>query len=179
MSIGAGCDKRPGGVRRVGSAQVTVARANPSTATDREAGVACRRGVRITNRPQPMWRPKDRRWARIWCAEELIDPGARVEGVRVTYDTSAARWPGDCRGNGSLMRERTAPMAWPGARGYPASVDPVSGKIIDYANVKYGGNLSTKPPLHPDVVRSRESAIAAETVPNESMKFRHAGEYYY
>lgn len=177
---GAGCNRRPGGVRRVQSAPPVIALADPSTAADREAGRAARReGVRITQRRQPMWRPEDQRWARIWCGNELVDPNARAEGVRATRDISQPRWPGDHQGGGSLVRERSTPMAWPSARGYPPSFDPRSGKAIDYASTKYGGTLGTKPQPHPDVVRSREAAAAAETVHNQSMMLRNAGEYYY
>lgn len=141
---GAGCDRRPGGVRRVQSAHGVMARADPSTAADRDDGRPARReGVRISQRRQPMWRPDDQRWARIWCGDELVDPTPRAEGVRVTRDTSQPRWPGDHQGGGSLVRERSTPMAWPSARGYPLSIDPCSGKAIDYANTKYGGTLGT------------------------------------
>lgn len=177
--FGSGCDERPGGVRRVQTAQPSVARADPSSMGDCEVWTAKKaEGVRISARPRPMWREGDQRWARIWCGNELAE-GAGPGGVRIIRDDSEPRWAGDQRGRGTLVRDRATPMAWPGARGYPPSRDPISGESVDYANKRYGGLLSTKAAPHLDVVKSRIAALAAETAPNQSMMFRGAGEYHY
>ncbi len=163
-------------MRRVQSAMPTAGLANPNA-----VGGACpppkKGGVRMSDRPKPSWRPEEQRWGRIWCAEELVGmTESRKEGVRIARDSHQPRWPGD---NPGLVRERTTPMAWPSARGYPPSHDPQTGSAIDYANKRYGGPLSRFAGQHPDVVQSRQAIVNAETATNQSMMFRHAGAMYY
>lgn len=155
----------PQGVRRLSASP--AATANPSAAQGKPPVRAQSAGL-VRKDPLPVDRAARVRSAGL---SRRSQNGSEFVwgGLRIARDSS-----------GRSIRAAESPMPWPAARDYPPSRD-ASGVPIDYALARYGGPLRSKPPEHPDVVKSRRNrAIASDpSYPNQAMRARNAGEIYY
>ena len=69
--------------------------------------------------------------------------------------------------SGEPKRSESHPVAFPGYNGYPPDRQAGTGTRIDYALKVHGGQFAAKPPMHPDVARSRASRAAASILGTE------------